>query len=335
MHHRVTPRAVVSLCRHLALAGRAWPIGLCLCLAPACIELPHTAPPHAQDSGARATPQAGAEDTPPVRVGCWNVRKLGFEQGKDIAGIAAIIEQNFDLVGLLEIMWSKDDAAFVALLEQLGPAWQVQRTSTPRPNLSSPQSEYYAVAARSAVIAPCAEFPQLALVADGDGSDASEHRGVFLREPAFGCYRVRAQAADNDFLLAVYHAEWGEGQPDAIASEVVHIDSVFETMRVRFPLEKELFIVGDFNLLPEQLVPLTSASDRSDAQGSTLDAQGNISDRLYDHLLALGDASNQALLDDAKVLDVRSEAFDPKAFRSTVSDHLPLVAQLRAARDDD
>lgn len=308
---------------------------LALVFVLACVELPDTARRAGTEPSLAQEPSGRSRPPPALRIGTWNVRKLGFEEGKDIAAIARLIEAHFDLIGLVEIMWTEDDAAFRALIEQLGPGWQVQRTSTPRPNVSSPHAEHYAVANRTAAVGPCAELPTLERVPDGDGSSGSPERGIFLREPAFGCYRARAEGADNDFVFAVYHAEWGDGSAAAIAEEVAHIDAVFSTMHERFPAEEQLFIVGDFNLGRKQLAPLTAATDRTEGRGSTLAESGAISEHLYDHLLAYGEASNQALLAGAEVLDVRSEAFDPKLFRRTLSDHLPLVAQLRCGMDDD
>lgn len=305
-------------------------------LVASCVELPQTqlTPPQVSvssptDAGAPATAAA------PLRFGVWNVRKLGFEANKDTARIAAIIEQHFDLIALLEVMWSADDATYEALLDQLGPSWQALRTASPRPNLSSAHAEYYVVLLRSARVAPCVAGAELEFLADGDGSDQSPTRGLFLREPAFACFRTRGPGAGNDFVLGAYHAEWGSGAADAIAGEVAHVDLAFDAMRARFPQERQHFLVGDFNLESAALQPLTAARDRTRGAGSTLDTEGRISDRLYDHLLALGPHSEQALVSDAEVLDVRGEAFDLKRFRSEISDHLPLVAELHVSLDDD
>jgi hypothetical protein len=320
-----------------------------LLLLTACVELPQTTldraasePDAARPVSAEAAAPASLAAPSPLRIGSWNVRKLGFEPGKDIASIAAVVERHFDLVALLEVVWSADDAAYEALRAALGPAWQLQRTRSARPNLKSPHAEYYVVALRSQRVAPCMDgldgmdgAEGLEFLVDGEGSDDSPTRGLFLREPAFGCYQTRGPDAGNDFSLGVYHAEWGSGSADSIASEVSHVDLVFEAMRERFPQERQLFLIGDFNLSSAALTPLTSAHDRTRGTGSTLTADTQISANLYDHLLALGRASEDALLDDAKVLDVRSEAFDPKQFRTQVSDHLPLVAELRVSRDDD
>lgn len=320
---------------------------LALFVVSACLELPETtldpgatSPTSTADAAPAATRDAAVRDPSssapaPLRVGTWNVRKLGFDQSKDIARIAAIIAEHFDLVALVEVMWSPDDAGYTALQAALGPSFRLLRTSTPRPNLPSPHAEYYVVALRSARVGTCSDAATLEYVKDGEGSDASPERGLFLREPAFSCFRTRGAGAGNDFALGVYHAEWGSGAADAIASEVAHVDLAFAAMRARFPQERQHFLVGDFNLGSAQLAALTAARDRTRGQGSTLDAEGQPSAQLYDHLLALDAEAERLLGDDAVVLDVRSEAFDPKSFRDRVSDHLPLVAQFLVTADED
>lgn len=301
-----------------------------------CVDLPQVPERPITDRGAAAAPGSDAGTaSETLRIGAWNLRKLGFEAGKDHAAIARIIAAELDLVALLEVVWSQDEQALAQLTRLLAPSFTLIRTSSPRPNLSSPHSEYYVVAYRNERVAPCAELPELSYFADGDGSDDSATRGLFLREPAFGCFRARHAAYASDFLLAVYHAQWGDGAARAIANEVRHVDRVFAAMRAKLPSERMLFMIGDFNLLPAELAPLSAARDRTLGSGSTLDAEGNLSSHLYDHLLAFGEAANAALVADAHVLDVRGEAIDPKQFRRQISDHLPIVAQLRLSEDDD
>lgn len=306
-----------------------------MAVASSCVDLPQI---QARPITDQADPDlAEASSSPPgsLRVGAWNLRKYGLESQKDKAALARIIKAEFDLVALLEVVYTPEEQALSALALSLSPEFSLSVTNSPRPNLSSPHSEYYVIAYRQERVAPCAELPELRYFPDGEGSAESSTRGLFLREPAFGCFRALDQPHGVDFLLAAYHAEWGEGAARAIADEVKNVDSVFAAMQRALPQERALFMVGDFNLTPEELAPLTSARDRSRGDGSTLDAQGNVSTHLYDHILAFGSAANAALLDDARVLDVRGEAFAPGQFRAQLSDHLPIVAQLRLSEDDD
>jgi hypothetical protein len=302
-------------------------------LLSACLELPQlpATPPRTGPRDAASEPPAPQA----LRLGSWNVRKLGFEPDKDVALIARIIEAHFDLVAVIELMWTEAGPPLAPLLDALGPAWSGHVTSSARPNLPSPHAEYYAVLYRPERVAPCAELAALRFIDDADGSAASGEAGLFLREPAFGCYRTALALGARDFLLGVYHARWGDGNAGEIADEVRHIDEAFGAFARQLPQERELFMVGDFNLLPAELAPLTRAHDRTQGRGSTLDAAGGITTHLYDHLLAFGAPAHAALPADAVVLDVRAEANDPAAFRARVSDHLPIALELPASPDDD
>jgi hypothetical protein len=307
-----------------------------MAVATSCVDLPQVPERPTTDQPDPDLASSAAPGAPgALRMGAWNLRKYGLEAQKDKRALAAIIKAHFDLVALLEVVFTPDEAALSELSLLLAPEFGLSATASPRPNVASPHAEYYVIAHRRALVAPCAELPGLSFFPDGQGSADSAARGLFLREPAFGCYRALDRPHGLDFLLAAYHAEWGEGEAQAIANEVKNIDTVFAAMQQRLPEERALYMVGDFNLTPSELSPLTSARDRSTGGGSTLDAQGNLSTHLYDHLLAFGTAANAALLEDARVLDVRAEAFDPKQFRAQLSDHLPIVAQLRLSEDDD
>lgn len=309
---------------------------LCSLAPPACVDLPQLS-----TSDSPPAPRAEPDDvavpaTKTLRFGSWNVRKLGLERGKQLARLASIIEQKLDLVAIVELMGSDAGGdAFVELLTSLGSGWTGHVTSSARPNLPFDHAERYAVLLRSALVAPCSEQPALRHIDDNDGSGDSDAPDLFLREPAIGCYRLRAELGGLDFALGVYHARWGSGRPEEIASEVRNVDRAFAAMSERMPGERQLFMVGDFNLTAATLAPLTSARDRTRGVGSTLDEAGHISSHLYDHLLALGTDANQALADDAVVVDVRGEANDPARFREQVSDHLPIVARLQLGPDQD
>lgn len=305
-------------------------------LTSSCVALPQFPErPDTDEVAPHPAPGTDGEAPQSLRFGAWNLRKFGFEAQKDQAAIAAIIAAHFDLIALLEVVAAPDERALNDLTQALLPEFALARTESARPSPASIHSEYYVIAYRRAKVAPCAELAQLSFFPDGAGSDDSATRGLFLREPAFACFRAGDRARGSDFLLAAYHAEWGDGAAGNIAAEVQHVDSVFAAMQRALPGEQQLYMIGDFNLGSSELQALTSARDRTSGSGSTLDADGAISAHLYDHLLALGAPANAALLEDARVLDVRGEAFDPETFRARISDHLPIVAQLRLSEDDD
>lgn len=309
-------------------------VSCALLLTTSCVELPQWAPGSSSDAA------SGFEDHKTqrgsVRLGSWNVRRFGLEARKDSAGIARIIDAHYDLIALHEVMWATRDEALSALLAALPASWRAQITATPRPNIAVDYAECYVVLYRVDVVAPCGEYPELRYIDDGDGTRADARPDRFLREPALGCYRLSDALGAGDFLLATYHARWGDGRVATIAQEVRELDRVLVSMRALFPAEAELFLVGDLNLGARDLAGLTQARDRTEGVGSTLTMAGEISENLYDHLLAWGDAANQALADDAHVLDVRPDvhALDVP-LTTSLSDHLPIQAQLTLAADRD
>jgi hypothetical protein len=310
--------------------------------AAACIELPRLP----QDGGAIAA-RHDAEDPPEdaptgpngVRLGAFNVRRLGFDARTDIAMLAQLIDRHFDLLALTEVMQTGDfgHAGYDALLEALGPAWAGQITSTPRPNLRSPFAEYYAVLRRPSRVALCPGAEELVYHPEGDGRAPAELPDHFLREPAFGCYVLLSPsgAPAMDFVLGVYHARWGDGDQAAIAREVAGLDAVLLQQAARFGGEQDVLLVGDFNLPPHVLARIVSAQVRTQGRGSTLNPEGYLSDNLYDHLLVLHPDRTTELVTDAQVLDLRAEAGGPAAYAHAISDHLPILALLDASGPDD
>ena len=293
---------------------------------------------HIDASTAPTTPPSIEERTP-LRVGAWNVRRLGADDHKDTALLARLIEHHFDVLALEEVMQTEGagHAGLDRLLAALGPSWTAQITASPRPNLRSPFSEFYAVLLRAGSVIPCPDSPHLAFHPDGDGSDAGVP-DLFLREPAFGCYRetsAAGAASPLDFLLGVFHARWGTGSPAEIASEVQHLDEVLERQAKLYPAEKDILLIGDFNLGSSELAPLVNAEDATEGSGSTLNHAGERSDNLLDHLLVLNPEYTLELLAPAHVLDLRSEAGGGAAYVEHVSDHLPICALFRVPGPDD
>jgi endonuclease/exonuclease/phosphatase family metal-dependent hydrolase len=66
-----------------------------------------------------------------------------------------------------------------------------------------------------------------------------------------------------------------------------------------------------------------------------LNGSGEISGNLYDHILVRDENATKEMQGNAQVLDIRSNASSPSVFFSTISDHLPIVVELRAHMDDD
>lgn len=279
---------------------------------------------------------AGADAS--LRIGVWNLKKLGHGSTKDYVLIRSIIEENFDVLGIVEVMQKGGGhPGFDTLINALGPGWIGWVTDSPRPNTSSGSAEFYAVIYRVPQVQLCDGWSGLRYFVDNDGAAGSTDSDNFAREPAFTCLVVVGRGGEvlSDFLLGVYHAVWGEGDEDEIRAEVGHIDTVFAAMAATAPDERDVLIVGDFNLTSAPLQATTQAVDKTEGTGSTLNSEGGRTENLYDHLLVKDEVASQELIGKANVLDVSDRATEPRAFYRIVSDHLPIVARWNLAGGDD
>ncbi|MFH2044791.1 MAG: SH3 domain-containing protein [Pseudomonadota bacterium] len=273
-----------------------------------------------------------------IRLGSWNIKKLGHGNNKNYAVLAQIIEANFDIVVVIEVMQKQHvHPGYNSLLTALGSNWVGIITNNPRPNNEDSNSEYYAILYRSSIIRPCTGWNNLIYHKDNDGSGNSYGNDMFSREPAFFCFEVPVNntSIGVDFLIAAYHARWSCGNISEISDEVRHINEVFKSMANSRPGEKDLFIAGDFNLKPNQLNDLVSFHINTQGSGSTLNSDGQRTSNLYDHLVIYDKAASSEIICNPEVLDVMGSVSDGKVFYNTISDHLPIIAILSASGPDD
>jgi len=273
-----------------------------------------------------------------LRLGGWNVKKLGHGSSKDFDEVAEVIEENFDIVAIVEVM-QKGGAhpGYDKLIAQLGPDWGGVITASPRPNTTSGNAEFYAVVYRTQRIEPCSGWSSLRYLADNDGSGAGSGPDVFDREPAFGCFEALSPqgATGFDFMLGAYHARWADGDREAIQDEVEHVTEVFGAMGEARPHERDRILVGDFNLSTPDLEVALGPQVRTLGTGSTLNSLGERTANLYDHVLLFDRAATSEMVGSPEVLDVREVAPTPREYFRAVSDHLPVRALFRADGDDD
>ncbi len=62
------------------------------------------------------------------------------------------------------------------------------------------------------------------------------------------------------------------------------------------PSERDLFIGGDFNLVPGELQQAVSQPVETEGSGSTLNQQIQITENLYDHILIHDEAASQEVI---------------------------------------
>jgi endonuclease/exonuclease/phosphatase family metal-dependent hydrolase len=273
-----------------------------------------------------------------LRLGTWNVKKLGHGSSKSYATIAEVINENFDILTLIEVMQKgQGHPGYDALLQELGRSWAGVISETPRPSTKAGDAEYYAILYRPAAVHPCVDGPTLQYFPDNDGSPQGTGPDLFVREPAFACFETVSTAGTRgwDFILAAYHATWADGDEDIIVEEVDQLSQVFAAMKHARPGEADLFVAGDFNLTPDVLKEHSTAADKTTGTGSTLNSSGARTSNLYDHLLVSDSQATSELVMSAQVLDVRKKASTNKMFYKTVSDHLPIVGRFIRNRADD
>lgn len=276
---------------------------------------------------------------PDLRLGAWNIKKLGHGPSKDYSVVAAVINENFDILTVIEVMQkSGGHPGYDSLRQELGASWAGLVTTVPRPNTAAGDAEFYAILYRSNTVRPCKEGESLQYFQDNDGSPTGTGHDLFVREPAFACFETITGNGGKgwDFMLAAYHATWADGDEKLIKEEVMNLPRVFEAMRQARPGEKDLLMAGDFNLTPDVLDGLTTAADRTVGSGSTLNNKGARTKNLYDHLLVLDSQATGELVLPTQALDVRIKASSNKLFYKTISDHLPIMGRfVRDTVDDD
>lgn len=274
--------------------------------------------------------------TPPIaasaelRLGSWNIRKLGHGENKNFPLLVQVIESNFDIVAIVEVMQKAGGhPGYDSLIAALGQGWNGIVTSEPRPNTGSGSAEFYAILFRPQRVQLCDGWSDLRYAPDDDD--------VFSREPAFACFVTFTGNGSSgfDFLLAAYHARWADGDTVEIQDEVRNLDDVFATMAATRPGEQDLLIAGDFNLVSIDLQETVLEPINTVGTGSTLNSTGAITFNVYDHLVVFDAAATHEQIEPEKVLDVRNVAATNRAFFQTVSDHLPIVARFRIMADDD
>jgi hypothetical protein len=273
-----------------------------------------------------------------LRLGTWNVKKLGHGTSKSYSTIAGIINENFDILTLIEVMQKgQGHPGYDALLQELGASWAGVISETPRPSTTAGDSEFYAILYRPVAVQLCADGPALQYFPDNDGTPQGVGPNLFVREPAFACFETVSTAGTKgwDFILAAYHATWADGDEDIIVEEADQLSQVFSAMKQARPGEADLFVAGDFNLTPEVLKEHSTAADKTTGTGSTLNSSGVRTANLYDHLLVSDSHATSELVMSAQVLDVRKKASTNKAFYKTASDHLPIVGRFFRNRADD
>lgn len=272
-----------------------------------------------------------------LRIGSWNLKKLGHGGQKDIATMARVIDSTFDVAALLEVMQKGGGhPGYDELLSALGPGWKGVVTETPRPNSGSGNAEFYAFVYRPAKAHLCPGWGMPEYAPDNDGSGNESTPDLFSREPVFECFEAgQGNTVGMDFLLAAYHARWEGGNKTAIKGEVGHLGEVFQAMSSARPGEKDLFIAGDFNLGDADIQEALGTDPGTSGSGSTLNSHGELTGNVYDHILVWDRSASKEMIGGPEIINAIHEASSGQAFYTQVSDHLPVVTHFSVMGPDD
>jgi endonuclease/exonuclease/phosphatase family metal-dependent hydrolase len=282
---------------------------------PACTGA-DAATPAADDFGTAAQASTVDPSASQVRLGTWNVKRLGHG-AKRLDLVANVIEQNFDVVALEEVMTPAGLSALMAYL----PGWSA--TLSERAVGANGYFEYYAVIARDSA----AQVTSSTIV-----DDAADE---WVREPMVAC--LKAQNAD--FCLIATHVVFGDtvGPRDL---EIQALARLTASLRNANPSESDYIVVGDFN---------RSGSAKSfgsfSAQGFGFSDDGLSKTTIsatngyvnpYDHML-FDKVVTSEWSGVARRIDIVSSACGGSASFcvSNVSDHAPLAITLNTAGVDD
>ncbi len=272
---------------------------------------------------------AVAQNVGSIRLGTWNTNGLGVGGDRNFEAVAAVIENNFDIVALTNVAGLQ---GYEKLMASLGSGWNGMVSSSIR---KGERGEHDAIVHRRAAVRPCSGWNRLVRASESGGG--AELADRFEQEPVFSCFEAvpAGKRRSVDFILAAYRATWGDGDSAAVAAEVRLLDRVFAAMARSRPGERDLIVAGRINLAAAEVPLATSATDRTRGSGSALNLLGEIVPGLRDRVLVHDPKSTGELIGTATVLDVRGVAADPGYYRRVVSNHLPLMVRLRTDIADD
>jgi Ca2+-binding RTX toxin-like protein len=253
---------------------------------------------------------------PSLRVGTWNLKRLG-QSAKRLDLVAQVIEANFDVVGLVEVMTTAGVADLLALL----PGWAA--TTSSRSVGENGYFEYYSYLTR------------VGAVTVTSSSIANDPSDSWVREPFIGCFA----APSVDFCLVLTHVVYGStvGPRDL---EIQALASLTTSLRVATPTERDYIVLGDFNRAGSaaSFQSFTGIGYRFSDNGLTATTLGSSAySNAYDHVLFHATDTSEWKGDAVRVDIVNQACGGSFSFcASNLSDHAPFAITLdNTGADDD
>lgn len=249
-----------------------------------------------------------------TRVASWNIRNLGWDNGKDYAALAEV-GSLFDLIAVQEVMSEEGIERLEAALEaRSGAAWD--RLCSHLIGRGS-YREMYCFTWRADRVT----WVEGAVVYTDD-------RDLFAREPFSAVFETRDRVR---FLAATLHAIYGEDVAGREA-EARALRSYHDWLRASFP-GLPVLLMGDFNLPPTSpaWAPLGEvAFPLIQEGGTTLSTTDGQFANLYDNLWV--DAGVDLPISGYGRVEFPHQllGIPHEAARERVSDHIPVYVTLAA-----
>ncbi|TVU87323.1 endonuclease/exonuclease/phosphatase family protein [Vreelandella titanicae] len=259
---------------------------------------------------------APAMATADMIVGSWNLRQLGWDNGKDIEKLAHIM-QSMDLIAIQELM---SDDALGELVNQLetttGEGWESMASHSL--GKGERYREHYGFVWRESEV----EYAQGAVV-------FLDHDDVFAREPYSAVFRDVESGLE--LALANLHVVYGDSVGDRVP-EIEALADYWGWLEEVYPGTPRL-IAGDFNLEPDHEAwgPLREAGAMPALErvATTLALETGVYRSLYDNFWYENNGlpvTDQGMIPFPSVFGMEHDVA-----RSEVSDHAPVFIALDGA----
>ncbi len=249
-----------------------------------------------------------------TRIASWNIRNLGWENGKDYAALAEV-GSRFDLIAVQEVMSEDGIGRFEAALEtRTGADWD--RLCSHLIGRGSYREMY------------CFTWRQDKVSWIEGAVVYTDDRDVFAREPFSAVFETHDRVR---FLAATLHAIYGEDVSGREA-EARSLRSYHDWLRASFP-GLPVLLMGDFNLPPTNpaWAPMGAVAYPLIQEGATTisSIDGRFAN-LYDNLWV--DAGIDLPISDYGRVEFPHQVLGitHEAARERVSDHIPVYVTLSA-----
>ncbi|MDP2653311.1 MAG: endonuclease/exonuclease/phosphatase family protein [Candidatus Omnitrophota bacterium] len=296
--------------RDLAVSGYNKGKKLLQSSLPSSSPAPKAAPP------SRPAKLTGEKDE--IRIGSFNIRIFSNNSRTDdeLQQIADILKY-YDVIAIQELRDGKVLQRTTDILAQMGQVYDYIVS----PPTGRGVKERYAFVFRP---------DKIQLI--GEGRLYDDPRDVFMRSPFYATFR----AGNFDFTLITVHLVYGDFK-DARRKEIHHLARVYREVMDTDPREKDIIVLGDFNLPPvdsgwadfkaiPEMIHLISPPEKTTITDTSL----------YDNFWFQRDSLRE-YTGRAGVIRFDENMFqnDDAGAERAVSDHRPIWADFRTSMQDD